>query len=385
MTDAPHHGISVTETTSGPIAINTISTAIIGAVVTADDADAEKYPLNKPVLVTNVLDAQDGAGTSGTLRKVLDAIADQTNCNTVLVRVPEHEDEADQTAAVIGDVANGQYTGMKALLAATGQLGVTPRILGAPGLDTLDVATEMVGIAQKLKGYVYASAWGAQTKEEAAAYRDNFGQREIMVIWPEFTTAADDTLLATARALGLRAKIDQEIGWHKTLSNIPVNGVAGLSKDVSWDLQDPSTDAGYLYQHQVTTLIQHEGFRFWGNRGCSSEPKYSFESYTRTAQVLRETVANAHFPFIDKPLYPSLGKDIVEGLNAKFRQMVREGRLIGAEAHLPAELNSQEALGNGQFRVRYKYTPVPPLENLGFIQEITDEYLVDFAAQAAAA
>ena len=48
------------------------------------------------------------------------------------------------------------------------------------------------------------------------AYRENFSQRELMVIWPDFlawdTTAnATATAYATARALGLRAYIDQNI------------------------------------------------------------------------------------------------------------------------------------------------------------------------------
>ncbi|MBW9013687.1 hypothetical protein KZA95_23060, partial [Escherichia coli] len=37
-------------------------------------------------------------------------------------------------------------------------------------------------------------------------------------------TSTTATAYATARALGLRAKIDQEQGWHKTLSNVGVNG-----------------------------------------------------------------------------------------------------------------------------------------------------------------
>uniref|UniRef100_UPI0019541DF7 phage tail sheath subtilisin-like domain-containing protein n=2 Tax=Enterobacterales TaxID=91347 RepID=UPI0019541DF7 len=74
-------------------------------------------------------------------------------------------------------------------------------------------------------------------------YRDNFGQRELMVIFPDFTswdstTNSESTAYATARALGLRAKLDNDIGWHKTLSNIAVNGVTGISKDIYWDLQD---------------------------------------------------------------------------------------------------------------------------------------------------
>src|SRR5690606_23129671 len=122
--------------------------------------------------------------------------------------------------------------------------------------DDADVAAELVGIAQQLRGFAYASAFECETMEDAAAYRENFGAREIMIIWPEFTgfntaTASTSTLHAVARALGLRAKLDAEVGWHKTLSNIPVNGVTGISKDVSWDLQDPNTDAGYLNSRQV--------------------------------------------------------------------------------------------------------------------------------------
>ena len=80
--------------------------------------------------------------------------------------------------------------------------------------------------------------------EEAIAYRENFSQREGMLIWPDFINfdtvlQADATAYATARALGLRAKIDEQTGWHKTLSNVGVNGVTGLSADVFWDLQDP--------------------------------------------------------------------------------------------------------------------------------------------------
>lgn len=87
---------------------------------------------------------------------------------------------------------------------------------------------------------------------------------------------------ATARSIGLRAKIDQKIGWHKTLSNIGINGVTGISKDVYWDLQNPNTDAGLLNANDITTLIRADGFRFWGSRICSDDPLFAFENYTRT-------------------------------------------------------------------------------------------------------
>lgn len=385
-----HHGVRVVEINEGTRPIRTIATAIFGLVCTAEDADAAFYPLDTPVLITNVLSASGKAGTLGTLAKSLDAIADQTNAIGVVVRVATGATEAETNSNLIGSVtAQGQYKGMKALLAAQAKLGVKPRILGIPGLDTLPVATELAGIAQKLRAFAYVSARGAATKEEAVTYRDNFGQREVMVIWPDFTTW--DTVnnvaapaSAVARAIGLRAKLDEEIGWHKTLSNMPVNGVDGLTKDVFWDLQDPATDAGYMNAAEVTTLIRNEGFRFWGSRTCSADPIFAFENYTRTAQVLADTMAEAHFWAVDLPMNPSLVKDILEGINSKFRELKALGYIIDGGAWYDPEVNTKETLKAGKLYLDYDYTPVPPLENLLFRQRITDRYLVDFATRIGA-
>ncbi len=75
-----HHGVRVVEVNDGTRSITTVSTAIVGMVCTGDDADASVFPLNKPVLLTDVLTASGKAGESGTLARSLDAIADR--CKT---------------------------------------------------------------------------------------------------------------------------------------------------------------------------------------------------------------------------------------------------------------------------------------------------------------
>jgi len=387
-----HHGVRVLEINEGTRPIRTVATAVVGMVCTASDADATVFPLNLPVLLTDVLTASGKAGTLGTLANSLDAIADQASPVTVVVRVADGEGvddaakEADQVSKIIGGVtADGQYTGMKALLAAEAQLGVRPRILGVPGLDNLAVTTELVAIAEKLRGFAYASCWDCETVSEALAYRAGFGARELMLIWPDFVSwdtvaNANAPANAVARALGLRAKLDEQVGWHKTLSNVPVNGVSGLSKDIYFDLQNPFTDAGLLNADEVTTLIRRDGFRFWGSRTCSADPLFAFENYTRSAQVLADTMAEAHFWAVDKPMHPSLVRDIVEGINAKFRELVRNGYLLGGECWYDEAANDKDTLKAGKLYLDYDYTPVPPLENLLLRQRITDRYLVEFAA-----
>lgn len=383
-----HHGVRVLEINEGTRPIRTVSTAVVGFVATAEDADPLAFPLDTLVLITNVISAQAKAGKLGTLSKTLKAIAAQTKPVCVVVRVAAAQDAAATSAAIIGGVSvDGKYTGMNALLAAQAKLGVKPRILGVPGLDTSEVAVALAAIAQKLRGFAYVSANGAKTKEDATAYRKTFAQREVMVIWPDFTafdtvTAIAATLPATAAALGLRAKIDEETGWHKTLSNVPVNGVTGISQDVFFDLQDPATDAGYLNEHDVTTLVNPgKGFRFWGSRTCSSDLLFAFENYTRTAQVLADTMAEAHLEYVDKDMHPSLVRDLIESINQKFRELVANGYLIGGSAWYDEEPNTVDSLKSGKLYIDYDYTPVPPIENLLLRQRITDRYLADFASR----
>ena len=388
-TDSYHHGVRVHELNAGTRPIRTVSTAVIGLIATGSDADATTFPLDKPVLITNIQAAIGNAGTQGTLARSLQAIVDQTNAVVVVVRVDQKTDEAEQTTAVIGGTVNGKYTGMKALLTAEQHLGVKPRILGAPGLDTAAVTAALGGIAEKLRAFNYVSAHGCETKEEAVAYRDAIGSRDTMLIWPDFlgwdtVTSSTQTFEATARALGLRAKIDNDIGWHKTLSNVPVNGVTGISKDVFWQLQSMDTDAGYLNSNEVTTLIQSSGLRFWGSRTCTDDPLFAFENSTRTAQVLADTMAEGHMWAVDKPLHPSLARDIVEGINAKFRDLKTQGYIIDGECWFDDSVNSKETLKSGRLILDYDYTPVPPLEDLTLRQRITDKYLADFASRMTA-
>lgn len=388
-TNTYHHGVRVIEINEGSRPVRSVSTAVIGLVATADDADATLFPLNTPVLLTNLTTAIGRAGKSGTLARTLEAIARQTNPLTIVVRVASDADEAIQTANVVGTVtASGQYTGVKALLAAHARFGIKPRILGAPGLDTQAVTSELAAVAQQLRAFVYASAWGAQSKEAAAAYRKHFGQREVMIIWPDFIhfdngSNSNASIPAVAYALGLRAKIDNDIGWHKSLSNIVVNGPLGIARDVFWDLQSSATDAGYLNAAGVTTLINKSGYRFWGSRTTEEAEFFFFENYTRTAQVLADTIAEVHFSYVDKPMHPSLVRDLIESINAKFRALKTAGLIIDGKAWFDPASNSKDTLKIGSLVIDYDYTPVPPVEDLVLQQRISDRYLADFSKQIA--
>ena len=389
MAETYHHGVRVTEINEGTRTIRVPSTAIVGLVAAAPTADDAAFPLNTPVLFTDIDAAIAKSGTTGTLKKSLELIKMQSEPVLVIVRVEEGLTDEETETNTIGTVtAEGKKTGLQALLVAESKLGVKPRILGCPGLDTQAVATALGSVCKKLRAFGYIYAHGCDTKEDVSMYRQGFSERELMLIWPNWLafntdTSTTEAAYAVAAALGLRAQIDQDTGWHKTLSNVGVSGVTGIGKDVSWDLQDPATDAGYLNAADITTLIQKNGFRFWGSRSCSDDPLFAFENYTRSAQVIADMIADAHLWAVDKPLHPSLAKDILEGIKAAGRRLVNAGYLIGFDAWLDPVANPVDGLKSGRLVIDYDYTPVPPLEDLSLRQRITDRYLIDFADRVA--
>ncbi|MCK5354512.1 MAG: phage tail sheath subtilisin-like domain-containing protein, partial [Methyloprofundus sp.] len=251
-------------------------------------------------------------------------------------------------------------------------------VIGTPGLDVQAVVTELNSVCDKLRAFAYVSGIGALASD-VVTYRANFGSKRMMLIWPDFTglddAGSETNLFATARALGLRAKLDNDVGWHKTLSNVPVNGVTGISQDVFFDLQSTATDADLLNSNDVTTLINQKGFRFWGSRTCSADPQFAFESATRTGDVLADTIAEGHAWAVDKPMSKTLIAEIIEGINAKFRTLKAQGYIVDGSAWLDPEKNSVTSLEAGELHIDYDYTPVPPLENLNFYQHITNTYL----------
>lgn len=154
------HGLNIIESATGPRTVRPASLAVIGLVATAagsttdisDPLDAA-FPINTPVLVTNIKNALSSAGDSGTLKPALEAIADQTTPVMVVVRVEPDADPLVEATNILGGVVDNEYTGMQALLSAETRVGVRPRILGTPDLDTPEITAELIVIAQKLRAF----------------------------------------------------------------------------------------------------------------------------------------------------------------------------------------------------------------------------------------
>lgn len=365
MPDTYNHGVRVIEATDGARLLTTISTAIVGLVSTSADADAATFPVGERVLITDINAAITKAG-AGLLKTVLTAIAAQAAPVIIAIRAEIGANAAATEANIVA--------ALDLLLAAESDLGFKPRIIGAPGLETEVVAKKIEAIAPKLRGVGYVGAsLEAEDFEDVAAYREEFTAREVMLLWPDWKSG-ETVWPAAAVALGLRAAIDTAQGWNKTLSNVAVAGVTSITKPLNAD------QAKLLNSLGVTACHRRKGYRFWGSRTCAEDTRFKFESATRTAQVLMDTMEDGMDWAIDKPITRSLERDVVETINASFRRLTSGGYILGAEAQVRAEDNPVTALSAGKLSIEFEYTDTPPLEDLTIIQRKTDTFLASLTS-----
>ncbi|WP_224964768.1 leucine-rich repeat protein [Acinetobacter guillouiae] len=190
-----HHGISKREPTSGIIPMQDADTNVIGLIAFSDDADENVFPLDTPTLVTSINRALAASGTQGNLRASLETMSAITSPTLVFIRIENpFKGEIFNQSLVIGTtLPTGQRTGIQALLTAKSILGITLKINIAPGVETPEVVQALAAVNKKIRAFSYVTPrdmFGVmlETMQDVTAYRDTLSDREIMLIWPEFTS-----------------------------------------------------------------------------------------------------------------------------------------------------------------------------------------------------
>jgi phage tail sheath protein FI len=343
----------------------------------------EAFPLNTPVLVAG--SAADAArlGATGTLPAAIDAIFDQIGAVVIVVRVAADEDEADQLANVVGSAAND--TGVHAFAGSESKTGFCPRILCAPGFTSQrpsdlanPVVAELIGIAERLRAVIIAD--GPSTTDAAAiTYRQDFGSRRVYVVDPAVkiydATGSVVTDPASARVAGLIAKIDTEQGFWWSPSNHEINGIIGTDRLIDFQLGDSSSRANLLNENEVATIIRKEGFKLWGNRTCSNDPKWAFLSVVRVADMINESILQAHMWAVDRNITKTYLEDVVDGVNAFMRRLQAQGAILGGQCWVDPDLNTPESIADGKVFFAFDFTPPFPAERITFRSKLVNDYI----------
>jgi phage tail sheath protein FI len=356
---------------------------IIGASVKARVLSGgldEAFPLNTPVLITGSRTLAAGLDTvgskEGTLPDAIDGIFDQAGAMVVVVRVAEGLNSAATTSNIIG----GVNAGVQAFLNAEAVVKVTPRILIAPGFSSDNaVVSELLGIADQLKAVIIAD--GPNTDDAAAiSYRENFGSKRVYVIDPQVKvwdtiSNSEISLPASARVAGMIAKSDNERGFWWSPSNREIYGITGIARAIGFALGDTNAIANYLNENEVATMIQKDGYRLWGNRTCSADPKWAFLSVVRTADMIHESLLRAHLWAVDRNITKTYLQDVTEGVAEYLRHLVTVGAILGGDCWADPDLNTPDQIEQGKVFFDFNFTPPYPAEHITFRSHLVNDYV----------
>ena len=177
----------------------------------------------------------------------------------------------------------------------------------------------------------------------------------------------------------LRSRLDNEKGWHWSISNQPINTWPGSRPAVDFEFGDRAAEANILNQGNVATIVRplNSSWRTWGNRVTDgSDPKFLFESVRRAIDVINDSILVGHLWAVDQPIVTrGVVQHVVESVNGFLSSLVQRRRIVGGVCEASAELNTPANIEQGKLFFDFKVTPAYPAEQITFRSIVTPEYL----------
>lgn len=246
------------------------------------------------------------------------------------------------------------------------------------GIAKNPVAAEIQSILPRLRAVGLVDG-PATTDTAAVQYRGDFGDMRIYVIDPKVTVYDADTnshvaYPTSAVAAGVISRMDNSRGYWWSPSNQELYGVTGMSRPIDFNISDPNTQANYLNENEVATIIRQDGFRLWGNRTTAIDPLWAFLSVRRTCDMVYEALEQSFLWAIDRPFSVNNILEIAESVNAFLRHLVSVGALIGGKCWIDPTMNTKDQMQAGKLYVDFDLEPPAPLEHLIFRAHRNGDY-----------
>jgi hypothetical protein len=374
-----------------PFIIADMST--IGGVFTPGTGiDRALFPVDTPVhFTTNDADMVAGAG-SGTLKQTIDAIIAEGVTASVVAVVPDilANDTADQQMAkLVGDAS--ARTGAWALLDAQGEAGAAPDLLIAPGYAHLrpesaanPIVTAFDAICERLITPIVVADTPSADKTVAAEWAADFQDSLNIVAIGQgvrYSVAGSPVVRPAAPAVAaLMTKTDKALGGpYYNPGNQPLIGILGPSRAVDFSISDPDSEANWLIQRGVNSIVQLEANRtsrsvnspqgktFWGFFNTSTDPLWRLINVVRTRKAVREVIPRTLVKYLGKNLGPHLAVVLRQALVdflLKLASLPEPAILPGFEVAWDRELNDNATLRVGGFVITASWEEAPALVDL---------------------
>jgi phage tail sheath protein FI len=401
---SPFVGVRVFSDLSSTVAaVDTRDSTCIGVTLPAPAADNTAFPLDEPVALS-IDDTEQiaklGAGVAlDTVNQILsEGIV--TDLSFVRVAHSTLTDPAAKAAAEMASIVGsaGAKTGVWAQLEAKDHIGLEPGLLIAPGYTSTrvddaanPVATAMDAICTRIIDCMAVVDTPSTSREAAIAYAADFAQSlNIIAMYPGakvFVGGEQVVRPLSPHVAAATVRRDKAVGTpFKAAWNKPLIGILGTSQRVTYRDGDTSSDANFLVQAGVGTVI--EGKTLWApfNTATDATVKaYRSIKRIRTRRSIEKALLKAYRGYVSEDLGPHLVTLLVTSLEEACEERKALGAIIDYQIVWKRGLNPNTFLRDGGLRLKLRFEETPDLVDLQIYDEPQPEAFTVLADNIAAA
>lgn len=386
----PTFGISITRLDNEPRPPVWSDMSVVGIIGTAEEADAEVFPLDTPVFMySDDAEKMEALGEDGTLLEAVRLINAQLGefavaAKIVIVRVEEEETVDDTIDNIVG---NGSTTGLHAFLAAGPETGQIPRLLCAPGFTSQRegsnanaVCAALPEICSKLLAHAVVDGPGTD-EQDAIDWRGTISSSRIIPVEPAVKVVrGGETVVVplSPAVIGLGVRRDHEFSGRPfhSWANQPVQGVVGPSRPINFSLTDGATEGQALLAANVGILTRGEmgtasaiaqgGFVFIGTDNAGDDDLWRFYNVTRGRDFIHLMFLRTLRFFLGRfNLTGQTIQAVVNTMTTGMRDLKAAGDILGFEVKFTRDANSPENLRLGRFTINFAAEEAPVLRYIG--------------------
>lgn len=376
----PNVGVRVFSNLSSTTAAIDARVSDTGMALPCPNADLsiEKH---KPIVV-NTGDSELitllGAGVA---RDTISQIASEgISTDLLFVRTDDDADPDTQLGLVAGSAVD--KTGIWALIEAKSETGLEPGLIIAPGFTSQrpgdaanPVATAMDAICDQIIDCMGITDTLETSREAAAENAADFAASLNMIaMYPSALVTIDGVNVTRPLSPHMAAAImrrDAEVGNpYKAAWNRPLKGIRGVSQTVSYQDGRTETDANFLVQNGVGTVIENK--LLWAPYSTATDPTvtaYRSIKRIRTRRSIEKALLRALRTYNAQDLGPHLATLIYGSVAEACAERVTLGALIDYELVWDRKLNPSTVLRDGGLRVKLRFEETPDLTDLQIYTE----------------
>jgi len=381
-------GTRVFSNLSGNLAkIDTRDSTVISTACPAPLADNARYPVGELARISTSNPEDVTKLGAGILQDAVNQIASEgIDCDIAFVRT-QHSVKTDPTEkfeeelnAIVGSA--GAKTGVWRLLNAESDLKIEPGLIMLPGYDSQRVSgaanpavVAASSVAEKIIDCMVVANTPVTSREDAAAYAEDHKTRlNVIAMYPQAIVnlgAGNITRPLSPHVVAAIVRRDKETGGpYKASWNRALRGILGTSLPVQYTNGEITSDANYLVQRGVGTVI--EGNLLWNPFTTATDPTtigWRSVKRIRTRKAIDKALLKPFREYLSEDLGPASVSLIFRSADQHFMDLVTMGALIDYRLFWSKSMNPATLLEAGALRAKLTFAETPDLVDLQLYTE----------------